>query len=513
MVFRSFVCFFVQKVDTATIPTEREPPSEKLASHSTSKPIDIFGLNGDVLRNIFSYCSVVDLYAMATLNDQLATLILENGIRGRLFDFGKLADCCHILDVFKMFGKQITKIIIGEKDVQYKETTLSKLDEVFRLISTYCSIDTLQYLDLQYFYGTSLKKRYMHAALPFFRAIESFKINETDRNGNHKYGGYLGINPMPNPAINDLVERTIGNASHITSISIFGVKISGRFFYADHVRNLKNLRITHCNLREPDAFITFLKNKPKMKSFIWDSSTLFGMDSVTSHSSNIVFELVTNNVPDLEYFEYNQNEGYINDRNKYKDKCLFLWPNYELLRNFKNLKVLRLLTMELNGLKLLAEMNTVEKLAANLPPAVNEFDLDFLDNFSNLKCIRFHTFESGESCRLKYLSKLPQLTECEISVSYMYPTFDKVIVKAVESAKDLSILRIHSSDRNHYVKFDLYSKLLEARLAHGFSAKPLVLYLNKTFVKKGFVSRLGEGYRPDVIEIRQYDSFNSFFSF
>lgn len=439
---------------------------------------------------------------MATSSDQLLILILENGIRGRLFDFGHLVDCCHILDVFKMFGKQMTKIKIGEKDVQYKQRTLSKLDEVFRLISMYCAVDTLKHLDLQYFYGTSIKKCYMDDILPFFRAIESFTINESD-----SYGNYLGINP----AINELVERTIGNAGNINSISMCRLKISGNFFHSDQVRNLKNLEISHCNLREPDGFISFLKNKPKLKSFIWDDSSLFGMDSETSHSSNIVYELVANNVPGLEHFLYDQNEDHINDRNELDLNALFVWPDYELLRNFKNLKVLRLPTMVLDCLKLLAQMNTVEKLAANLPSNVNETDLNFLDSFSNLKSIRFHTYESAS--RLIYLSKLTKITECEITVSFMFPTFDNVVVKAVESAKDLTILRIYSSDENHSMKVDLYSKLLEARLAHGFSAKPLVLYLNKKFLKKRFVLRLGQGYRPDVIEIRRYNSLIPFFSF
>lgn len=40
-------------------------------------------------------------------------MVLENGVRGRVIDFGKLADCCRILDIFKIFGQKVTKIKIG----------------------------------------------------------------------------------------------------------------------------------------------------------------------------------------------------------------------------------------------------------------------------------------------------------------------------------------------------------------------------------------------------------------
>ncbi len=64
-----------KKIDAEAVPTERGEPSGQLASPSTSKSTYIFDLNGVVLQKICSYCSVADLYAMATCSYQLATFL------------------------------------------------------------------------------------------------------------------------------------------------------------------------------------------------------------------------------------------------------------------------------------------------------------------------------------------------------------------------------------------------------------------------------------------------------
>lgn len=94
------------------------------------KGINIFGLNDYCLRKICKYCSVVDLFNMCIASDEMKIRSLDSGLRGRMIDFTELGDCCHILDVFKIFGQHMTKIIIGEKDIQYKQRKLSKFDEI-----------------------------------------------------------------------------------------------------------------------------------------------------------------------------------------------------------------------------------------------------------------------------------------------------------------------------------------------------------------------------------------------
>lgn len=416
-----------------------------------------------------------------------------------MFDFEQLSDCCHILDVFKVFGKQITRIKISEKDVQYKEQNISKLDKILQLISTYCTIDALKHLDLQYFYGTSIEKRYMHAALPFFRAIEYFSLNEVDKSGLYKCSDYFINNRGYNPAVNELVERIIGKATNLTSIQLTRLKVTGRFFFADHVRNLNNLSIVESNIRAPNGFIAFLESAPKLVSFRWDSSSLFGRDTDTSHSSNIVYELVAKNVPDLESFHYDQNEFFMTERNRCSYVRNFSFPNHELIRNFGKLKVLGLKTMETECLQLLAEMNTVEKLEANLP-LQPEINFDFMRTFTNLKSVKFHTHDFGKQNHMNYLAKLPQLIECHVSVTELFSDFDDVLVKLVESANNLSTLRLTLLVGK--LKVGLYPKLLDARLAHAAdSVNPLTICLEKQELKR-FMGRLRQAYRPDVIQIQ-----------
>lgn len=465
------------------------------------KPLDIFALNDDVWRKIFSYCTVPDLIALAASSDELKAVILANGVRGQLFDFGALGECYHILNIFEMFGKQITKIKFGEKDVQYKNATSSKLDEILRLISTYCSVDTLKYLDLQYFYGTSIKKRNLFGALPFFTCLESLSVTETSTNGSHVCADYFDINAAFNPFINCFVERVVGNAKNITALKLVRLKVTGRFFYADHIQNLRSLAIISCDLRVPAGFISYLESAPKLVSFEWECSSMLGYDTPSSHSSNIVFELITKFVLNLETFRYSENEYYVTERYKLDYVEFFTFPNHERIRSLLKLKALELHTASVDCLKMLAEINVLEKLDANVPfgPTIN---FDFMQSFTNLKAVKFHTHKHGLQNHLDYLSSLPQLTECHITVSFYFKAIDDVLVKAVETAADLSVLSIWPSFNefkyNWYRR--LYSKLLNVRLDRA-AGKPLTFFLKKEHADR-FITRSKQSYRPEIIEIQ-----------
>lgn len=435
-------------------------------------------------------------------SDQFKALIVDNNlVRGRVFDFEELSQYCHILDVFKVFGRQMTHIKIGEKDIQYRDKAESKLDEILRLISTYCADDgTLKHLDLQYFYGTNIGKRYMYAAIPIFRNIVSLSISETDPSGVHQCADYFCVKGAYNRSINELVERIIGNGLNLNAIRLVRLKVTGRFFFADHLRrNLKDLSIVECNIRVPDGFIDFLNSEPKLMSFNWDSSSLLGMDTATNHSSNIVYELVAKNVPDLKVFRYYQNEFFINERGRGKYVPHFMRPNQQLLKLFGRLEVLGLATMDIECLQMLADLNRIKELQANLPSRNSEINFDFMTKFTNLKSVKFHTHSIGVKDHMNYLSKMPQLTECHVTVRYRFPAYGDLLVKAVKSAENLEILKISPGSQ---LRTDLYPKLLEARLAHRVDfGKPLCLQLDKSAVGR-FIGRLGSVYRPDVIEVQ-----------
>lgn len=465
---------------------------------SKSTSIDILALNGDCMRKIFDYCSLPDLFNMCIASEELKTTILQNGIRGRVIKFSELADSCHILDVFKTFGQQMSRINIGEKDIQYKERKYSKFDEILRLISTYCSIDTLKHLNLQYYNKTVIKKRFLYASIPFFRCIESLTISETDHHGSEECINYFENNAENNPTINDFVERIVGHAINIHTIELHKLKISGRFFYLQHVRNLKTLLLDGCNIRVPEGFLSYIQENPKLKSFTWENSSMCGMDTHISHSSNSVYEFVVNNMPDLEAFHYYPNEGFINAKNKYDADFLFKLPDYQLLAKFSQLKVLSIPGITVECLNLLAQKNTLETLLTGFSNVIgNSFDLNFLNSFTSLKCIQLFIpiAANVNSFNKELLTKLPNLTDCQLDFIHIE---DSVISKAVESAKNLSTLKI--SSRRGLFTIALYSKLLQIRLERGLLEKPLVIYIEKK-LQTQFLSRSGQMYRPNVIRI------------
>lgn len=476
-------------------------PSQTIST-SILKPIDIFALNGDCLRTICNFCNIADLYNMSIASDELGARIVQNAVRGRTIKFSELADSCHILDVFKLFGQSMTKVEIGEKDIQYKEKKYSKFDEILRLITTYCSPDTIKHLTLQYYHGTTIKKRFVYASLRFFRCIESLTVKETDRHCMEDCINYFETNSAFNTSVNDFVERVVATAVNINSLQMYNLKISGRMFYLQHVGNLKTLTLDGCNVRVPDALLSFLQAKPKLRSLTWNNSSLRGMDTTNSHSSNLVYELVANSMTDLEDLYYYPNEGFMNENNKYDGEFMFKLPDYKFLANFSNLKVLSIPGVTLDCLKVLARQNTVEKLLTGFSQVenrdTNSTDLNFLRNFTSLKCIQLFTSfdDKAKMFNKELLSNAHHLTECFLD---FFQNDDDLIETAVKSARNLSFLNI--SFRRQKFTIPLYSKLMAIRLEHCSIADPLVIYIEKKSVAQ-FLLRLGKNYRPDVITVR-----------
>lgn len=126
----------------------------------------------------------------------------------------------------------------------------------------------------------------------------------------------------------------------MNTIKISYLKITGRFFYCHQLRNLKNLSLIGCQLREPNGFISFLEDKPNLISFTLNQSSLRGMDNVVLDSSNSVFEA----------FVYDANEGYLNEQNKFKMHSIYIQPNFQLMYQFKKLKSLKMLTVPYRSL-------------------------------------------------------------------------------------------------------------------------------------------------------------------
>lgn len=482
-------------------------PSESISvatpsqTNSVRKPVNIFALNGDCVREICSYLSVADLYNMCIANDELEIRVVQNAIQGRVIKFSELSGCCHILDVFRILGPSITKLDIGEKDIQYKERQYSKFDEILRLISTYCPIDTIKHLTLQYYHGTAIKKRFLYGSLPFFRCIESLTIKETDHRCTFDCIDYFDSNVAFNPSINDFVERIVANAININSLQLYNLKISGRLFYLNHIRNLKVLFLDGCNVRVPEAFLSYLQETSKLRSLSWNNSSLRGMDTSSSHSSNFVYELVANTKRDLEALYYYPNEGFINENNEYDIEFFHKLPDYKFLVKFSNLKVLSIPGITIDCVHLLAQQNTVEKLITSFSRANigdnNSYDFSSVPHFNSLKCIQLFTSIDNRTkiFNKELLLKTHHLTECYLD---FFQIDEDIIEVAVSSAKNLSVLK--TSYRKGKFTSALYSKLLEIRLKQSPQANPLVIYVEKNSLTQ-FLSRLGGNYNAGIITV------------
>lgn len=334
-------------------------------------PIKLLSLNYDCLGEVIAYLSNIDLLNMCIASDQLKEGILKVDLRKRRFDFSEFRSChilnCHILNVFKIFGQHMTNIKISEKDIRYELDGMSKFDEILRLIATYCSFDTIRHLDIQYINTSRLKKRFIYKALPFFRRIETFAVSETDGCGTECCVDYFyAVSHQYNKSVNNFIERVLMQAVNVKSIKMNSVKITGRFFHLQ-LSKLKTLIFFGCDMRDSLGIISFLESRPNLEHFTWVNSSIKGIDSLFSSSSDCIFEAVTNNLTDLETFEYNQNELYFSkNSNKIKWHSVYADINVNSINKFRKLRKLAIspLVWTVELWEILKKKDTIEKISA-----------------------------------------------------------------------------------------------------------------------------------------------------
>lgn len=420
------------------------------------------------MREVFKYCSCADLYQLCVADNELKKSVLECGISGKIIDFSDLVDF-PILDVFKMFGKEMTKIKIAERNVVNKPENLSQFDEILRLVSTYCAMDKLKYLDLEFVGGTSVSKRFLYAVLPYLRNIESFVISECDKyvecRRDRRYQPYKRFSPMEfHPTINDFIDCIVANALKMKSIDIRNVQFTGTFFYLQHVRNLETLALDGCHISESDGFISLMEQKPNIKSISWIHSYAPRMTT-----SLIISKLFVNSVPNLVSFNYHP--GHTNSTDDaFRDP--FYYINYSnLISKSKQLKVLTIDEIDAKIWNTLVQTNSVQELQVR--GAIGGTPVNF-SNYTELKCIKVIAHDRYDKITyMEWLPEIPCLTELHLDF-YEYFDFSYSV--------------------------ELYSKLLTRFTVHTDSL-PLTIYIEKKTVEK-LLFELGQRYRKDLIEIR-----------
>lgn len=306
---------------------------------------------------------------MCITSDLLKDAISNCDLRKRKFDFNELSRC-HVLNAFKIFGQQMTNIKISTQNVPNNIDGTSKFDEILRLISTYCSVDTIKHLDIQYHKDSRIKKRFLYGVLPFFRQLESFAISETGGYGTENVCYYFSFSPKFNKSINEFVERVLMQAVCITSITLSCVKVTGRFLHLP-LTNLETLKFVGCNVQDSLAIFSYLKTKPNLVQFTWVESSVRGIDNLHANSSDHIYKIVTSNILDLKTFEYNQNEMYISNSGKIKMHSLRSDSNVQLIGNFRKLEKLAIRTASFHPLisgelrTILEKRGTVKKVSFN----------------------------------------------------------------------------------------------------------------------------------------------------
>lgn len=322
---------------------------------------ELFALNYDCFQEIIASLSNVDLLNMCLASDRLKETILNCDLRKRIFDFKEFASC-HILPAFKIFGQRMVNLKISERDIRYQLDGLSKFDEILRLIAAHCSLDTIKHLNIQYYHTSQLKKRFIYNAVPFFRQIESFAISETDGRGTETCVDYFIVSRNFNKSINDFVERVLIKAVSVKSIELYWVKVTGRFLHLP-LSNLKTLQFVGCNVRDSLGIFSFLNTKPNLTKFSWIHSSVRGLDNLLLYSSDSILETVSNNLTNLETFEYSQNEMYIGKSNKIKMHTIYTPVNLLLINNFQKLENLAIRPITSELWRILEKKGTLKKIS------------------------------------------------------------------------------------------------------------------------------------------------------
>lgn len=420
------------------------------------------------MREIFKRCSCVDLLQLCLADGQLRSAVLEYGIPGKLIDFSEFGDF-PIEEVFKIFGAKMTKMEISERDVETDQEGVSEFDEILRLISAHCAMDTLKYLNLQYDRGTSVRKRFVCPVLPFLRSLESFVITESV--GAVRNPRMVLSDQKFCPTVNDFIDSIVANGVQLKSIELQNVQIAGNLFYVQHVRNLESLVLDACHILESKGFVTFMESKPKLKSFSWIHSYAPGLMLMSSGTTNAVCALTENNIPDLEQFHYHP---------IYVDSSMAYAINYDsLLTKLQNLKVMSIHELGDTELDVLVQKNSVQELRV----FACRRDVEYVEgsktlnisNYSKLKCISVLVNDDVDmGCYMLWLQEMPNITK-------LY----------VQFAVDFDFL----------FSVELYVKLMAKFTAHPDSLRePLRMFIEKDSVAR-LIFLLGQNYKKDLFPI------------
>lgn len=349
---------------TVVINSSTNEPLNQASTESpeVSQPIKLLSLNYDCLDEILAHLSNVDLLNMCIASDRLKETILNCDLRKRQFDFSEFCSC-QVSNVFEIFGQHMINIKISERDILYELNGISEFDEILRLIAAYCSLDTIKHLDIQYYYTSRLKKRFIYNAIPFFRRIESFAISETDGYDGESCVDYFRISRKYCKSVNEFIERLLMQAVNVNSIKLNCVKVTGRFLHLP-LSNLKKLLFINCNVRDSLGIFSFLDTKPNLMQFTWIGSSVLGMDDGLSNSSDYIFDAVTNNLTDLETFEFHKNEIYIYNSNKIIIHSTYKDIDVQLINNFRKLGKLAISQTSFELWKMLEKKDTLKKISS-----------------------------------------------------------------------------------------------------------------------------------------------------
>lgn len=449
---------------------EEMETNEELEENGKKKHLNIFDLNDDCLIPLFGFLESKDMLNAAFTCTRFYKLIHEMVSSHSCFRFSEIKESCLVQDIFRSFGKKITKLELCFHDVQVRIENYTVSETVLKLIERHCLAENLVELNIGLNLG-HVSQQVKNEFAPMMKNIRKLWMSS-----NHSGGIKSTIKEVIefiSHCVN-LEELTILNVTSREPLKKLKIPFS----------KLKKLTIHRCVFADTSILEAIFIRNPNIKSIGYSKSA-------TGRDSNLI-EQTVEHLPDLEELELDH----------------YSTPSNDILKLSK-LRALKINSRKnscediYSFIKKISEKNTIERLRIDIEKIANgsdetlTYNFDADKKFTNLKYLTINTpVQQSASFLVNFFENTPNLKECILISEKPIP--QSIIIGLVANATILSKLKLDAP--YNIINKTLYQKLLDLRLRRQTS-RPLEFYAHEMQVKYFFDKNVESLYDANVLTV------------
>lgn len=444
----------------------------------------------DILIGIFDHLDIETWLKLCSTSMHYRNLIVNNVISRKLVDFTVLKKTQSAKEVFKLFGKTMTKIKINGRCILRRPAYFA-FEQFLQLLLDHCTPGILREVELEFRIPEFIRADLIQRTMPYFQNVQFIKLRSPRSSFNPLRQWFQQI-----------------TQNQIRTIHLNGMNPFSKNFQLDPfaVPCLQHLILKYCSFNDQqlDLLIDFVKKMPTLKTFHFDGWNM-----------QRIFDTIA------EYLPHIESVGKMHVDRIPESTIL------KMLKRFDNLKHISLFGILDSGLifnnifNVLATKSTLKKIEIDIEPAFMGISSIFnyetqmnelIKSNANvqtkyIECLHLTSYFAGDEFWIYYRFLLTKVFDYKICIlSFDLKIKSYIIVTIVKHRPNLEQLIVEAN-----VKFSIefYQQLVEKRQKK--SKKPLTIFV-ETNVCVEWKEKLGNIYNSHVIAIApKSNAYHEFF--